>query len=42
MTRIGLFGAGFMGTTHGHAYSRIPGADIAVIVDQDIKRAVYN
>ena len=39
MTRIGLFGAGFMGTTHGHAYARIPGVEIAVVVDQDLKRA---
>ncbi len=39
MIRIGLFGAGFMGTTHGRAYLHIPGTEIAVIVDRDVKQA---
>lgn len=39
MTRIGLIGAGFMGTTHAQAYARLPGADVAIIVDQDLSRA---
>jgi UDP-N-acetylglucosamine 3-dehydrogenase len=38
MTRVGLFGAGFMGATHGHAYAAIPGVEL-VVVDQDLKRA---
>src|SRR5512142_730175 len=39
MIRIGLFGAGFMGGTHGRAYPHIPGVEVAAILDQDIKRA---
>ena len=39
MTRIGLIGAGFMGTTHGQAYARLSSAEVAVVVDQDLSRA---
>jgi predicted dehydrogenase len=39
MTRIGLIGLGFMGRMHIAGYSRIAGARIVAVADQDEKRA---
>jgi UDP-N-acetylglucosamine 3-dehydrogenase len=39
MVRVGVVGAGFMGKTHGAAYARIPGVEVAAIVDGDLGRA---
>jgi predicted dehydrogenase len=39
MIRIGLIGAGFMGSTHGRAYMGIPGAEVAAVVDKNFERA---
>ena len=39
MIRIGLLGAGFMGTTHGHAYTQIPGVQVAAVFDRNLDKA---
>jgi predicted dehydrogenase len=39
MTRIGIIGLGFMGRMHIGAYSKLPGARLVAIADQDAKRA---
>lgn len=39
MIRIGLLGAGFMGSTHAHAYAALPGAQVAAILDRNPDRA---
>ena len=39
MTRVGVIGAGFMGKTHAAAYARIPGVEVAAVVDAELERA---
>lgn len=39
MIRVGILGAGFMGKTHAAAYARIPGVEVAAVVDGDLARA---
>lgn len=37
--RIGILGAGFMGTTHARAYARIPGVEIVAVSSRDLDKA---
>ena len=39
MVRVGVIGAGFMGKTHAAAYARIPGVEVAAVVDAELERA---
>ncbi len=39
MIRIGLLGAGFMGSTHGRAYLHIPGVEVVAILDRNPDKA---
>ena len=39
MIRIGLLGAGFMGTTHGHVYAQIPGVQVVAVFDRNLDKA---
>ncbi|MEI7990496.1 MAG: Gfo/Idh/MocA family oxidoreductase, partial [Chloroflexota bacterium] len=33
MIKVGILGAGFMGTTHARAFAKMPNVQVAVIVD---------
>src|SRR6186997_3075081 len=37
--RVGILGAGFMGTTHAHAYAKIPGVTIAAVSSRNLDKA---
>ncbi len=39
MIRVGILGAGFMGTTHAHAFARQPDAHVVAIWSRDPRRA---
>jgi len=39
MVGVGLLGAGFMGTTHGLAYTQIPGVQVIAVVDRNLDKA---
>lgn len=40
MLKVGIIGCGFMGTTHAHAYYKLPGVQVAILVDSDRERAI--
>jgi predicted dehydrogenase len=40
MIRIALLGAGFMGTTHGRAYTNISGAEVVAVLDRNPEKAL--
>src|SRR5258706_6099323 len=37
--KIGILGAGFMGTTHARAYAKIPGVTIAAVSSRQLEKA---
>jgi len=39
MIRVGILGAGFMGTTHAHAYHKLEGAQVVTVADTMFERA---
>jgi predicted dehydrogenase len=39
VVRVGLLGAGFMGTTHGLAYTQIPEAQVVTVFDRNLDKA---
>jgi predicted dehydrogenase len=39
MIKVGVIGAGFAGSFHARAYAKVPGAEVAVIVDRDQDKA---
>ncbi len=39
MVKVGVIGAGFMGTLHARAYARLPGVEVAIIADHNASKA---
>src|SRR5262249_45771508 len=37
--KIGILGAGFMGTTHARAYAKIPGISVAAVSSRQLEKA---
>ena len=39
MVKVGVIGAGFAGSFHAHAYTKVPGTEVSIIADQDVSKA---